>query len=71
MSWNGGFCGVEPHHHWNGQPVGHYQPGYAYPVGHPYHHDSLRWNGEPLGPYQQGFAYPDGHPYYHHHKYYR
>lgn len=62
--WNGGFGHVHPNTYWNGGPIGNYQPGYMYPMGHPYHHDNFFWGGQPIGIYQPGYAYPPGHPYY-------
>jgi len=68
--WVGGFGNIAPQTMWNGMEVGYYQPGYAYPMGHPYHYDNHYYNGSPLGAFQAGYSYPVGHPYHHHHHYY-
>jgi len=68
-AWVGGFGHVAPTTVYNGAPVGYYQPNYAYPDGHPYHHSNFQYNGAPLGAYQAGGNYPMGHPYHHHHHY--
>eukprot|EP01110_Echinostelium_bisporum_P011550 TRINITY_DN54_c0_g1_i1.p3 TRINITY_DN54_c0_g1~~TRINITY_DN54_c0_g1_i1.p3 ORF type:complete len:98 (-),score=29.55 TRINITY_DN54_c0_g1_i1:75-332(-) len=62
--WVGGFYGVPTTTIYNGAPLGHYQPMYAYPVGHPYHHSNFHYMGQPIGAYQHGYAYPVGHPYH-------
>jgi len=66
-AWNGGWGGATPDLLYNGSQIGVYQPGYAYPVDHPYHFGNHYYNGAPLGPYVPGYAYPSDHPYYHHH----